>query len=146
MGGGGGVRGAVQVGCGLFDRFRRRMRGGWGFGRLVGGWWVGLGVCVSGPVLPPAGERWVSRVGQGAEVVEHGLVDAGPGPSGGKAQQGAAAVVDDAFGDAVEAGAGGGAEGGLLVGVDVAEVFGPSDQVAGEDCAGVPGGVGFEIG
>ena len=83
-------------------------------------------------------------MGQGAEVVEDGLVGAGPGPSGGEAEQEAASVVDNASGDAVEANKDGASDGEPPGGLDAAEVFDPSDQVVGEHRAGKPAGVGVE--
>ena len=59
-------------------------------------------------------------MGQAAEVVEDGLVGEGPGPSGGEAEQEAASVVDNAAGDAVEAGKDGASDGEPPGGLDAA--------------------------
>ena len=75
---------------------------------LVGlGWlgWFGRG-CFKVGCSPAWGGRGQQSWGKAAEVVEDGLVGAGPGPSGGEAEQEAASVVDNAAGDAVEADSG----------------------------------------
>ena len=128
----------------LFERFRLKGGVNGGFVRLVWVGWGGLGVCDSGWVFTGEGGAGSAELGQAAEVVEDGLVGAGPGPSGWEAEQEAASVVDNAAGDAVEANKDGASDSEHPGGLDAAEVFDPSDQVVGEHRAGEPAGVGVE--
>ena len=84
-------------------------------------WLVGVvWACVFRVGVHRRGRAGSAELGQAAEVVEDGLVGAGPGPSGGEAEQEAASVVDNAAGDAVEADSDGASGGEHPGGLDAA--------------------------
>ena len=88
---------------------------------------------------------WSGELWDGAYLAERGVERVGPGPSGREPECGSSAAVHDPSGKRDESGAYGARDGELIVGVDVTEAGGPSDQVVGEDRAREPCCVRVEL-